>query len=137
MPKVERGRRDQPFERAEAPAHVRVDEKAPERHQQHQQGGDHRSLHALRRAESENVDRDQPAQADEGVVDRMGARADQKVDVLRVMVDRVKTPKQWELVRPAMAPVEAEVAHHKSGEPAKPRSARTRPRHANQPGTIL
>src|SRR6202021_606609 len=106
---MERGRRNQPFERAETPAHVRVDEKAPESHEQHQQGGDHRSLHALRRAESENVDRDQPAEPDEGVVYGMRARADQKVDVLRVMMDRVETPEQGELVRPAMAPVEAKI----------------------------
>src|SRR5580704_12532945 len=109
VPQMERGRRNQPFERAETPAHVRVDEKTPESHEQHQQGGDHRSLHALRRAESENVDRDQPAEPDEGVVYGMRARADQKVDVLRVMVDRVETPKQWDLVGPTMAPVEAKV----------------------------
>src|SRR5580692_11381516 len=120
MPKMERGRRDQPFERAKAPAHVRVDEKTPESHEQHQQGGDHRSLHALRRAESENVDRDQLAQPDEGVVYGMRARADQKVDVLWVMVDRVETPEQGELMRPTMAPVEAKVGYHKSGEPANP-----------------
>src|ERR1700722_18852353 len=120
MPKMERGRRNQPFERAKTPAHVRVDEKTPERHEQHQQGGDHRSLYALRRAESENVDRDQPAQPDEGVVYGMGARADQKVDVLRVVVDRTETPQQGELVGPTMPPVEAKVGHHKSGEPANP-----------------
>ena len=117
---MERGRRDQPLERAKAPAHVRVDEEPPESHEQHQQGGDHRSLDALRRAESENVDRDQPAEPDEGVVNWVGARADQKVDVLRVMVDRVETPEQGELVRPAMAPVEAKVGHHKGGEPTNP-----------------
>src|SRR3984957_7326151 len=120
MPKMERGRRNQPFERAKTPAHVRVDEKTPERHEQHQQGGDHRSLHALWRAESENVDRDQPAQPDEGVVYWMRARADQKVDVLRVMVDRVETPEQGELMRPTMALVEAKVGHHKGGEPTNP-----------------
>src|SRR4029077_17924866 len=120
MPKMERGRRDQPFERAEAPAHVRVDEETPERHEQHKQGGDHRSLHALRRAESENVDRDQPAEPDEGVVYGMRAGADQEVDVLRVMVDRVETPEQGELMRPTMAPVEAKVGHRKGGEPTNP-----------------
>jgi hypothetical protein len=50
----------------------------------------------------------------------MGARADQKVDVLRGVVDRVETPQQGELVGPTMAPVEAKVGHHERGEPANP-----------------
>ena len=32
--------------------------------------------------------------------------------MFRIMVNRVKPPKQWELVRPTMAPVEAKVGHH-------------------------
>src|SRR6202050_1873403 len=120
MPEMERRRRNQPFKRAETPADVRVDEKTPERHEQHQQGRDRRSLHGLRCAESDNVDWDQPAKPDESVVNGMRAGANQKIDVLWVMVNRVETPEQGELMRPTMAPVEAKVGYHKSGEPAHP-----------------
>src|ERR1700744_5530371 len=111
MPKMEGGRCDEPFQRAKPPAHVRVDEKAPKRHEQHQHGRDHCSLDALRRAEAENVDRDQPAYPNKSVINGVCACADQEVDVLRVMVDRMKPPKQRDLMRPTMTPIEAEIGH--------------------------
>ena len=92
MPMVEPRGGDQPFQGTEAPADVRVNEEAPHRGEQHEQCRYQGSLHALRGADAQEVDWDQSAQADKSVVDRMGARADQEVDLLWGMVQSVEAP---------------------------------------------
>ena len=104
---------NEPFQRAEPPADIGVDEKAPHVVKQHEQGRHQRALDALRGAETQKIDRDQTAEPDERVVDRMGAGADQKIDVVGSVVHLVKAPQERDFVRPAVTPVEAEIGRRR------------------------
>lgn len=53
-----------------------MDEKAPHGDHQHQHRGHQCALHALGSAQTEDVDRNQAAQANESIIDRMRARTD-------------------------------------------------------------
>ena len=134
MPVVEGGRRDHPLQRTQPPAHIGVDQEAPHGQDQHEQRGHHAARGGERGGQPENVNRDQTAQPGEHIVDRVSAGADQKIHLSRVMVDRMEAPKKRNFVRPAMAPIKADLAHHQSPERARPdRPARDRrldaPRH--------
>src|ERR1700733_375598 len=97
-----------------------MDEETPYGDDKHDHCGHQRPLHALRGAETEDIDGYQAAEVDKHEVDGMGAGADREVDLLGVVVDRVKTPKEWDLMRPAMAPVEPQVAYDEGGQTPQP-----------------
>src|ERR1700690_30714 len=97
-----------------------MDEKAPHGENQHEQRGPRAARGRKRGGYPEDVDRDQTAQPSEHVVDRMGARADQKVDMFGAMVDGMEAPQKGDFVGPAMPPVETDLADHQPGEHALP-----------------
>jgi hypothetical protein len=73
-----------------------------------------------RRRYSKDVDRDQAAKPDKNIVDWMSTRADQKIDLRRVVVGGVKAPQQRNFVRPTMAPIKANLSHRQSRQPTRP-----------------
>src|ERR1700677_3703414 len=51
----------------------------------------------------------------------MGARTDQEIELLRAVVYGVKAPQEGDFMRPAVAPVESEIANDEGGQPAQPK----------------
>ena len=87
-----------------------MNEEAPHGRHEHDQHGDQAARRGQRIGHAEDASRDQAAQPDEHVVDRMRTRADQEVDMLRAVVDGMEAPQKRDLMGPAMAPVETDFA---------------------------
>lgn len=117
---VESGGRDQPFQWTIAPANIGVDEKAPQGHDQHDHSRHQSALDTLRGTQTEEVDWNQTKQADDRVVDGMGTRADQEINLLRAVVKRMEAPQERNFVHQTMAPVESEITDHERGQSTQP-----------------
>ena len=120
VPVVEAGRGEQPFERTEAPAHVGVDEEAPETPDDQDQDGDQPVAEAHRVDEAEGEERGQHHEPRPEEVDRVGARADHEVDFLGAVMDRVEAPQQRDLVAQPVRPVVGGLADHHRGRGPRP-----------------
>lgn len=121
---VEARRRDQLFEPAQPPAQIGVDEEAPEGADD---GEEQRPQIARIRSglgKAQQIDRNEPAQAGEDDIDRMGAGVDEPVQTRRLMVDRMEIPEPRYFVRPAMPPVEAEFADCEDRDQPHPQGKR-------------
>ena len=113
VPVVKRRRGDQPLERAEAKMHVGVDkdrEQAVDR--------DEKSERFL--GEAEQVNRDDAADPDEGLVDGMHAARGGPVQVFARVVHGVKPPEQRYGVSPAVTPVRSKFVDENRGEELRP-----------------
>ena len=127
MPVMEGRSGDQPLQRAEAPADVRVDEEAPEHANQNDHGRQHSACLTGRLGQAQQKDQDVTAQAGEHHVERVGARVDQEVEFLGAVMDRVKAPQERHLMRPAMPPIGADLRSEKGGEQLQPHRHRRDP----------
>ena len=120
VPVVERRSGDEPLERSQAAAHVRVDEEAPQR----AEDGDRRH-HRVRcpgggDAEPEQVHGHQSTRPDEHHVDGMGAGVHQPIQVLGAVMHRVEPPQQRAVVGPAVHPVGAGVVDDEGQQQLEP-----------------
>ena len=94
VPMVESRAGDDLLERPQAPAHVGVDEEAPQRADEQNQHRHQRRVRTDRRCETRRVEQRQAAQAGEDDIDRVAPRVDQKIHVLSAVVNGVESPQE-------------------------------------------
>ena len=109
---MEGGARQHLFERAQAPPQIGVNEEAPQRADEENERGNESWIRPHRRSKPGGVKQRQAAEAGEHHVDGVGPCVDQEVDMFGAVVDRVETPDERDLMAPAVAPVEADLAHN-------------------------
>src|SRR5271166_6409994 len=97
-----------------------MNKKPPHGDHQHEQSRHRAARRGERRCYSEDIDRDQAAEPDENIVDWMSPRADQEINLRRVVVDGMEPPEQGNFVGPSMAPIEADLTHCQSRQRARP-----------------
>ena len=113
VPVMEGGGGDEALERAEAEADVGVDEN---REQTVDRNEEAEGLFG----EAEEIDGDDAADADKGLVDGMEAAGGGPVEVLARVVDGVKAPEKRHGVGPAVAPVGAELVNEEGDHELRP-----------------
>ena len=67
-------------------------------------------------------------------VDRMSVSIDQPIYLLGLLVNGMKPPEKWNLMTPAMPPIEAEFAYHQSQD-TRTHVGRSSTHNCNSPGT--